>query len=46
MRKASYPPFITELTHATLTQLRRDRINVIGMSASGRLAAYSSCLNY
>jgi hypothetical protein len=34
MRKASYPPLMTELTYATLTQLRRDRINVIGMSAS------------
>ena len=35
MRKAIYPPLITELPYATLTQLRRDRINVIGMSASG-----------
>ena len=32
MRKASYPPLITELPYATLTQLRRDRINVIEMS--------------
>jgi len=39
MRKASYPPLITELPYATLTQLRRDRINVIGMS--GRLADMS-----
>jgi hypothetical protein len=35
MRKASYPPLITELTYATLTQLRRDRINV---SCCGTLA--------
>ena len=35
MRKASYPPLITELPYATLTQLHRDRINVIAMSAFG-----------
>jgi hypothetical protein len=35
VRKASYPPLITELPYATLTQLHRDRINVIAMSAFG-----------
>jgi len=35
MRKASYPPLITELPYVILTQLHRDRINVIAMSAFG-----------
>jgi len=35
MRKASYPPLITELLYATITQLHRDRITVIAMSAFG-----------
>ena len=43
MRKASYPPLITELPYATLTQLHRDRINVIAMSAFGGKADMAAC---
>jgi hypothetical protein len=44
MRKESCPPLITGLTDATLTQLRRDRINVIGISASGGKAVTNRTL--